>query len=586
MADKTAFDYVNEIWSIANYVRDVIRPADYNKLILPFAVLRRFECALEPTRAAVSRQAAKGVWDDDDPKYCALSGHCFYNVTSFTLSNLGATKTCDALMAYINGFSVNAREVLQRFEMRQTCEKLDEKGMLYEVCTRFSGFDLGPETVSDRMMTDIYEHLIQRYGEEISQDAEDFMTPKDVARLATALLFANEDTLLNADNGDIRTLYDGSCGTCGFICDALDQLDEWHDKGHFKSPTKIVPYGQELEDATWAMGKAAIVLSGSPLFNGDAGSGPSGIRRWLFSEDLVDCIVKLPTEIFYRTGIATYIWVLNNHKPENRKGYVQLIDASEEKTALRKSQGNKRYEIGEDQAAWIVRTYVDGHDHGRSVIVPVENFMYRKVTTQRPLRVVIEPSVDGLDALFTLSKPMEKLSDASRAAIRSWVEKNEGASLTYSEVLAATEKLHKAIEKPKPQKAALADALVKVFGRRDPSATPAIDAKGNPVFDPELKDTENVPIGMEINDYMATEVLPYAPDAVVDESVKDEPKYDAKSGLTANPLGDGGVGVVGTTISFNRYFYKYEKPRDPQVIAKEILELEDGLGELMRGFLA
>lgn len=561
MADKTAFDYVNEIWSIANYVRDVIRPADYNKLILPFAVLRRFECALEPTRAAVSRQAAKGVWDDDDPKYCALSGHCFYNVTSFTLSNLGATKTCDALMAYINGFSVNAREVLQRFEMRQTCEKLDEKGMLYEVCTRFSGFDLGPETVSDRMMTDIYEHLIQRYGEEISQDAEDFMTPKAVARLATALLFANEDTLLNADNGDIRTLYDGSML---FMQNVAAKMAPPKEGG----------------------GKAAIVLSGSPLFNGDAGSGPSGIRRWLFSEDLVDCIVKLPTEIFYRTGIATYIWVLNNHKPENRKGYVQLIDASEEKTALRKSQGNKRYEIGEDQAAWIVRTYVDGHDHGRSVIVPVENFMYRKVTTQRPLRVVIEPSVDGLDALFTLSKPMEKLSDASRAAIRSWVEKNEGASLTYSEVLAATEKLHKAIEKPKPQKAALADALVKVFGRRDPSATPAIDAKGNPVFDPELKDTENVPIGMEINDYMATEVLPYAPDAVVDESVKDEPKYDAKSGLTANPLGDGGVGVVGTTISFNRYFYKYEKPRDPQVIAKEILELEDGLGELMRGFLA
>lgn len=201
MADKTAFDYVNEIWSIANYVRDVIRPADYNKLILPFAVLRRFECALEPTRAAVSRQAAKGVWDDDDPKYCALSGHCFYNVTSFTLSNLGASKTCDALMAYISGFSANAREVLQRFEMRQTCEKLDEKGMLYEVCTRFAGFDLGPKAVSDRMMTDIYEHLIQRYGEEISQDAEDFMTPKDVARLATALLFANEDTLLNADEG-------------------------------------------------------------------------------------------------------------------------------------------------------------------------------------------------------------------------------------------------------------------------------------------------------------------------------------------------------------------------------------------------
>lgn len=333
-------------------------------------------------------------------------------------------------------------------------------------------------------------------------------------------------------------------------------------------------------------GKAAIVLSGSPLFNGDAGSGPSGIRRWLLSEDLVDCIVKLPTEIFYRTGIATYIWVLNNHKPENRKGYVQLIDASEEKTALRKSQGNKRYEVSEDQAAWVVRTYVDGHDHGKSVVVPIEDFMYRKVTIQRPLRILVEPSADGLDALFTLNKPMEKLSTASRGAIRSWVEKNEGASLTYSEVLAATEKLHKAIEKPKPQKAALANALVKVFGRRDPSATPAIDAKGNPVFDPELKDTENVPIGMDVDDYMATEVLPYAPDAVVDRSVKDEPKFVAKTSLTSNPLGDGGLGVVGTSISFNRYFYKYEKPRDPEVIAKEILELEDGLGSLMRGFLA
>ncbi len=691
MAEKSAFDYVNEIWSIANYVRDVIRPADYNKLILPFAVLRRFECALELTREKVNKQVAKGTWDDDDPKYCALSGHCFYNVTSFTLSNLGASNTCKALMAYIDGFSVNAREVLQRFEMRQTCEKLDEKGMLYEVCTRFAGFDLGPEAVSDRMMTDIYEHLIQRYGEEISQDAEDFMTPKDVARLATALLFANEDTLLNADRGDIRTLYDGSCGTCGFICDALDQLDEWHDRGHFSSPTRIVPYGQELEDATWAMGKAAlmlrniaggsgdavdqmtdlsagimlgdtldddkfdgrtfnyqltnppygkewkkeqssvidemqrgfggrfgagkpdiddgsmlflqnvaaklappeegggkaaIVLSGSPLFNGDAGSGPSSIRRWLFAEDLVDCIVKLPTDIFYRTGIATYIWVLNNHKADNRRGYVQLIDASEERTALRKSQGNKRFEIGEDQAAWVVRTYVDGHDHGKSVIVPVEDFMYRKVTTQRPLRVFVEPKGETAEELFSLNKPMGKLTETSRSVLRKWAEENEGESLEYAEVVSAVETIHKELEKPKPPKADLVAALVKVFGRRDAEAEPAIDAKGNAVYDPELKDSENVPLGMDIDVYMASEVLPYAPDAVADASVIDEPKFEKKTGLTANPLGDGGVGVVGTSISFNRYFYKYEKPRDPEVIAKEILELEDGLGALMRGFLA
>lgn len=253
---------------------------------------------------------------------------------------------------------------------------------------------------------------------------------------------------------------------------------------------------------------------------------------------------------------------------------------------MRKSQGNKRFEIGEGQAAWVVRTYVDGHDHGKSVIVPVEDFMYRKVTTQRPLRVFVEPDGGKTDMLFSLSKPMERLTEPSRGVMRSWADGHAGESLSYSEAVAAADALHKAIEKPKPPKADLTEALVKVFGRRDKSADPAVDAKGNPIFDAELKDTENVPFGMDIDEYMATEVLPYAPDAVVDESVIDEPKFDKKTGITTNPLGDGGVGVVGTSISFNKYFYKYERPRDPEVIAKEIIELEDGLGALMRGFLA
>lgn len=265
---------------------------------------------------------------------------------------------------------------------------------------------------------------------------------------------------------------------------------------------------------------------------------------------------------------------------------MQLIDASEEKTALRKSQGNKRFEVSEEQAAWVVRAYVDGHDHDKSAIVPVEDFMYRKVTTQRPLRVFVEPKAEKAEELFSLSKPMGKLTEASRGILRDWAKEYEGESLEYAEVVSAADDIHKKLEKPKPQKAALIDAIVKVFGRRDPSAEPAIDAKGNPIFDPELKDYENVPLGIDIDDYMASEVLPYAPDAVVDASVIDEPRFDKKTGLTSNPLGDGEVGVVGTSISFNRYFYRYEKPRDPEVIAKEILELEDGLGELMRGFLA
>lgn len=680
-ASSTAFDYVNKIWSIADYVRDVIRPADYNKLILPFAVLRRFECALEPTRDRVYKQVQRGTWDDADPNYCVLSGHCFYNTTNYTLADLGASRTYDALMTYIGGFSENAREVLLKFKIEGTCRDLDDKGMLYEVCTRFSKFDLSPEAVDDRLMSDIYEHLIERYGEEISQDAEDFMTPRDVARLATALVFANEESLLSADDGEIRTLYDGSCGTCGFISDALDQLEEWHERGDFKAPTRITPYGQELEDATWAMGKAAlmlrnvsgsmgdvadrlndlsenivlgdtldddryahrtfnyqltnppygkkwekeaqgvreeaeeglsgrfgaglpsiddgsmlfmqnvaakmappsegggkaaIILSGSPLFNGKAGSGESNIRRWLFHEDLVDCIVKLPTDIFFRTGISTYIWVLNNHKAQNRKGFVQLIDASGERTPLRKSQGNKRYEISEEQAAWIVRTYVDGRDRDGSVIVPVEDFMYREVVTQRPLRVFIETETDKVDRLFSFSKPIGKLTGPSRKLVSSWASEHDGETHDYAWLLSQVDTLHKEIERPKPSKKDLVKALVGTFGRRDPHAPAAVDDKGNPVFDPDLKDRENVPYSMDIGEYMAAEVLPYAPDAVVDEAVVD----------SKGPLADGQVGQVGTSISFNRYFYRYEKPRDPSVIAREILGLEEGLGSTMKEALS
>ena len=173
---RSAFDYVSEIWSIAEYVRDVIRPADYNKLVLPFALLRRLECALEPTRDAVCKAVEKyePTLGRENEIYCTFSGKSFYNVTSFRLNDLGIDRTLDALMEYVDGFSPNARDILTKFKIRETCQDLQNEGMLHEVCMRFAGFDLSPEAVPDRMMSDIYEHLIQRYGEEIAQGAEDF----------------------------------------------------------------------------------------------------------------------------------------------------------------------------------------------------------------------------------------------------------------------------------------------------------------------------------------------------------------------------------------------------------------------------
>lgn len=185
---RSAFDYVSEIWNIAEYVRDVIRPADYNKLVLPFALLRRLECALEPTRDAVCKavETYEPTLGRENEIYCTFSGKSFYNVTSFRLNDLGIDRTLDALMEYIDGFSPNARDILTKFKIRETCQDLQNEGMLHEVCMRFAGFDLSPEAVPDRMMSDIYEHLIQRYGEEIAQGAEDFMTPRDVVDLPSA----------------------------------------------------------------------------------------------------------------------------------------------------------------------------------------------------------------------------------------------------------------------------------------------------------------------------------------------------------------------------------------------------------------
>lgn len=686
MAEQTPqkFNYVDEIWGIADYVRDIIKRSEYNRLVLPFSLLRRLECAFESTREAVlaAVKEHESDWGRESDNYCAFSKKAFYNVTNFRLNNLGANDTLDALMEYINGFSPNARDILLRFKIEETCKILQEHGMLYSVCKRFSSFDLSSENVSDREMSDIYEHLIQRYGEQVAEDAEDFMTPKDVVRLAVSMIFANDDELVNSDQGIVRTLYDPTMGTGGFITDALDLLDEWHKDKKMTAPAVIVPYGEECEQESWAMGKAnlllrnagnngmdeydaikdmsshvmygdtlsddkfegmtfnyilsnppygkkwekqvsavndeaalgfkgrfgaglpsisdgsmlflqhvvskmapvsegggkaGIVLSASPLFNGDAGSGPSNIRRWLFEKDFIDCIVKLPDSVFFRTGINTYLWILSNNKPEERKGLIQLIDASEMKTSLRKNLGNKRYEISQEDRDWIVKTYIDGHDHGKSVIVPYTDFMYRKVTTQQPLHAALHFDNKKLDEFFAL-KPIAKLSDDNKEILRQEIiaEMVDAMDNTvpYEQAEEIAKKTRKLMTKPESPATAITKSILDTYmvkGKEYPKIT---DSKGNVVYDADLKDSENIPWGMDFSEYMEKEVLPFAPETVIDETVTD-----------VGPLQDYKVGVVGTNISFNKYFYHYEAPREPEEIASEILELEKGLESFMEGFL-
>jgi len=672
------FDYESEIWNIADYLRDVIKRSEYNRVVLPFSLLRRLECALEPTRDAVSASVAEHEmeWGRESDNYCKASGKPFYNVTTFRLNNLGATDTYEALMQYINGFSPNARDILVRFRMEETCKKLDEHGMLYEVCRRFSAFDMSPETLSDREMSNIYEHLIQRYGEAIVEAAEDFMTPKDVVRLAVSMIFANDDDLFNNDEGAVRTLYDPTAGTGGFICDALDMLDEWHKEKQMTAPAVIVPYGQEIESESWAVckanlllrnvsnldkdeadsikdmsahieygdtladdktdgnvfdytlsnppygkkwelsqsavmdeaklgfkgrfgaglppiddgsmlflqhvvskmdpvkGKAGIVLSASPLFSGKAGSGESNIRRWLFQQDVIDCIVKLPAGVFFRTSINTYLWILSNRKEKSRKGYVQLIDASDMKTLLKTNLGKKRFEISTDQRDWIVQTYMDGTDNDKSVMVPVEDFMYREVTTQQPLHMKIVISADKMDE-FKEQGAFTKLSESGRTTVYQELMALADTELDYGWADSFSKAVLKKVEKPKPGASALAKSIVNVFGVRDDRYPVVVDTKkGTIVPDSDKKDSERIPYTMDFDSYMETEVLPFAPETWIDETVVDK-----------GPLQDGQVGVVGTEISFNRYFYQYTEPRKPEDILKDIALLDTELLSLMGDLL-
>ena len=699
-AQASKFDYVREIWNVADFVRGPIKTSEFNRVILPFTMLRRLECALEPTRATVLKavEEHESEWGRESDNYCAFSGKAFYNTTNFRLNSLGAYNTLEALMGYIDGFSENARTIMKRFKMEETCKTLEEHGMLYMVCGKFAAFDLSPDVVSDREMSNIYEHLIQKFGESIAENAEDFMTPKDVVRLAVGMIFANDDELMNSDTGIVRTIYDPTIGTGGFISDALDQLEEWHKGKKMTAPAVIVPYGQECEPESWAMSKAAmllrnvanknsdvydqikdmsshieygntlnddkfeddhfdyilsnppygkkwepeqpdvvaearlgfsgrfgaglpsvddgsmlflqhvvskmkseaeggskagIVLSASPLFTGDAGSGPSNIRRWLFKKDVIDCIVKLPESIFFRTGINTYLWILNSAKPEERKGRIQLIDASDRKTSLKKNQGNKRYEISEADRQWIIDTYVNGHDHGNSVLVPVETFMFRKVTTQRPLRAQVHIPENISDTLIVKPSEMSKLDDSQFDMFVAELVKCAGQDLpvhdlkAFDDVFARMEEDYKAkhdaglTKTGKPKKvrfplkiSTIEKWLYNNYLVKGSDFDIVYDEEGNIVPDLDLKDSENIPFGTSFEEYMDDEVLPYAPETWIDETVLDK-----------GPLNDGKVGVVGTNISFNKFFYHYEEPRKPEEIAKEIMELESGLEGVMKEFL-
>ena len=653
------------IWKNAEDLWGDFKHTDFGKIILPFTLLRRLECVLEPTRQDVrdAHEAHKESGIDIDLILRQTTRYPFYNTSEYALSTLGGTKTRQNLQDYIAHFSDNARVIFEQFDFSNTVIRLDKAGVLYKICKNFAGVDLHPDVVPDRVMSNLYEHLIRRFGAEVNEGAEDFMTPRDVVHLATALLLDPDDALFESNPGLIRTLYDPTCGTGGFLSDAMNHVAEYGNR--FKVPPVLIPYGQELEPETHAVcltgmllrtlesdpgrdlskniklgstlsndqfagerfhyglsnppfgkkwekdatavnaehaekgydgrfgpglprindgsmlfllhlasklelperggGRAAIVLSGSPLFNGGAGSGESEIRRWLLENDLVDAIVALPTEIFFRTGIGTYLWILSSKKPEDRRHQVQLINATGLWTSI-KNEGNKRRIISDDQRRQIVDVYSAAENGELSRMLDYRRFAYRRIRVLRPLRMSLHVNAEAMGRLM-VEKAWEKLTPESQAAWKQALKSHMDSAhpFAWAESFAdETAKKDAAIGKVGKT---FVKALINAFGVRDPEGEPVVDADGNTVADSDLTDYENVPFLEDIRDYFAREVLPHVPDAWIDESYLDKK--------------DKGVGIVGYEINFNRFFYKYEAPPKLEDIDRELKRVEAEIAELL-----
>jgi type I restriction enzyme M protein len=324
--------------------------------------------------------------------------------------------------------------------------------------------------------------------------------------------------------------------------------------------------------------RIGIVMNGSPLFTGGAGSGESEIRRWMLEKDWVEAIVAMPTDLFYNTGISTYVWLLNNRKPKPRRGKVQLIDASSERfwKSMRKSLGSKRREIPEAARHEIVRIYAemlngDGPYGEFSKTFDREDFGYREIRVERPLRLSFQVTSERLEALKA-EKPFLKL-DAS--------EQEDLIACLESRLPETAFKNRDAFEKAvgKAMKGAgtkigppVKKAILSVFSERDEEADICLDSDGRPEPDTELRDFELVPLKEGWSDYVTREVTPFVPDAWVDESYRDER--------------DGEIGRVGYEINFNRYFYKYIPPRPLAEIDAELQQLEAAVAELLREMAA
>lgn len=573
---KNIKESANFIWSIADLLRGDYKQSDYGKVILPLTVLRRLDCVLKNTKSEVLKkydQMKSTNIQNLDPILNKVAGYNFHNRSSYDFNKLIADPNDIAsnLRNYINGFSEDAREIIEQFEFENQINKMDDANLLFMVVKRFQEIDLHPDRISSMEMGYMFEELIRKFAEISNETAGEHFTPREVIKLMVNILFLNDREILTK-KGITKTIFDCCAGTGGMLSVAEEYLHE------LNSDARLEVFGQELNPESYAICKSdlmikgqnasnikkgnsisedqlsnekfdylitnppfgvkwekfakkvkeeheqlghggrfgaglpsvsdgsflflmhlmskmkpadqggsrlAIVFNGSPLFSGSPSKtkNESSIRQWIIENDFLEAVIALPNQLFYNTGISTYIWVISNHKPANRRGKVQLINGVDFFKKMSKSLGDKRNELSDDHIAEITKIYGEFKESEHSKIFENKAFGYAKVTVERP--------------------------------------------------------------------------------ERNAKGQVVTDKKGNPKPDSSLRDTENIPLLMDVQEYMEKEVLPHVPDAWIDHSKTN----------------------VGYEINFTKYFYQYKPLRSLEEIRADIMALEQETDGLLKNVI-
>ena len=651
--------FANLIWQIADLLRGPYRPPQYERVMLPMTVLRRFDCVLAPSKPKVLSEYDRwrGRLDGEalDARLNRAAGQRFHNHSDLDFQKLKGDpdNIAQHLVSYIQGFSANVRDIFEFFEFETEIEKMREANILYLVVSKFCDVDLHPDRVPNEQMGLLFENLIRRFNELANETAGDHFTPREVIRLMVSILFIHDDQLL-ATPGTVRKLLDPACGTGGMLAGAQNDLRDHH------GSARLYVYGQDYNNRAFATAasdmlmkqvdhngggdnirfgdsftedqfegetfdyfltnppfgvdwkrqkngiqdehdklgfegrfgaglprvndgsllflqhmwhkrepvrprehkhgsRLAIVFSGSPLFTGGAGSGESDIRKWIIENDWLESIIALPEQMFYNTGIGTYVWIVTNRKEERRKGKVQLCDARNLWTAggsedNKRSLGDKRRHIAAEQIEEIVRLYGRFEDSERSKIFDNNDFGYTRVTVERPLclryRMTIEDKARFLDACPYLLDDVQAIDkELGREPEHDW-------NAAWGRIAAL---LHK---RQSRWKKAEQNLFRDVFTEKDPQAERVRKDGREKGYEPDtkLRDFENVPVKDNVDAYFKREVAPHVPDAWMDR----------------------GKDKVGYEINFNRHFYKYTPPRPLEEIDADLKKAEERIMRLLQ----